>query len=450
MLEKQQSNSLRIHEYRPKNQPLLLEMEHIGSTSVERMCAKPTIDMLLVQGNSRYVGGPTTFYDAIEKLITMDYKLRNAEQHSFYAREYASIKDWLVNTVSQDSTKWGINSVCRWVKSLKDINTDYSNQFRQQDANRRILKSLVPSYIDFIADKKAPLLLRPRNFQWFWNSAADPWLSEEWQNYNDIENEIIEDAYNQKEFNTEIDGDRIVNVECMLQHNKHDESNLCSIKRVQVHQEHENLRKKGKKRKEKEAQWLAHKLRDVKTFGRNKEVLKEEMPEEIGETCVYLYTKQSFWYKLINETLRLFKRITTELLKTLRPFCFLLDQYLTQHISANEYDRTLAMLCDQRLDVKENDEDISTVYRGVTLTDEEREQMMDPMMGSIIFTSFTSTNLNKRDCFYGKQECGVYVANISQFPIEEEFLIKPVTMFQFVKYHYDNFKKKHILYLKLY
>ena len=43
----------------------------------------------------------------------------------------------------KDCEKWGINSVCRWVKSLKDINKDYSDNFHAQDVNGRLLLTLI-------------------------------------------------------------------------------------------------------------------------------------------------------------------------------------------------------------------------------------------------------------------------------------------------------------------
>src|SRR5579862_3951313 len=76
---------------------------------------------------------------------------------------------------------------------------------------------------------------RPRNFQWYWNSARDPWSSneEEWEKYTDIENEIIEDAYNEKQSDVEIDGNLNINLEFLLQYNKIDQSDSRQIKRVQ-------------------------------------------------------------------------------------------------------------------------------------------------------------------------------------------------------------------------
>jgi hypothetical protein len=82
------------------------------------------------------------------------------------------------------------------------------------------------------------------------------------------------------------------------------------------------------------------------------------------------------------------------------------------------------------------------------------------------FTSFTSTTRSRKVAeFYdgntlliidlnqynnkGKYvTCGRNISSLSDFPVEEEFLIWPGTEFAFVKYEYDVLKKKHIIYLK--
>jgi hypothetical protein len=92
----------------------------------------------------------------------------------------------------------------------------------------------------------APILLRVRNYRWYWNCTADPWSAndEEWQKYTDVENEIIEDANNQKMFNIEIDGDYIINLECLLQYKRDDEFSARPIKRVLLMTHTKNLLEK--------------------------------------------------------------------------------------------------------------------------------------------------------------------------------------------------------------
>ncbi|CAF1668254.1 unnamed protein product, partial [Adineta ricciae] len=63
------------HEGKSK-QSLLLEMEHIGSTSVKGMCAKPIIDMLLIHGNIRS-WGVTKSEETFDTLIKMGYRTKD-------------------------------------------------------------------------------------------------------------------------------------------------------------------------------------------------------------------------------------------------------------------------------------------------------------------------------------------------------------------------------------
>ena len=193
---------------------------------------------------------------------------------------------------------------------------------------------------------------------------------------------------------------------------------------------------------------MAQQLEAVKHFDIYTQVYDShyDIPSEIGETCVYLYTKESFWYKLINRILREHSQrtLTSEQVKTLGPFCWLLQLYLKQHTKT----------------------DIQTVYHGLNLTDEERQQFM-PEFG-LQFISFTSTSTNrakaekfgntlliidldvKKHLIFKDNEhkAGASISHLSDYPDEEEFLMWTGTWFDFVKYKYDNRKNKHIIYLK--
>ncbi|CAF4056049.1 unnamed protein product [Rotaria sp. Silwood1] len=367
---------------------------------------------------------------------------------------------------------------------------------------------------------RAPVFLRPRNFQWYWNSSVDPWAAtyaeqaDDWQKYTDVENEIIEDALNEKRIQTELDGNYIVNFTHQVQYQKGDTNRQRPIKRVQLNTDRSNVYLRedrfalpitlatrdtettmisastdneqdaldelkyygriskayetlelknidksygyivehaangimiegAKLGKEKEAEWLAKQLLDVKHFGENNETTYYvDIPQPIGETCIYLYTKESFWYKILNSTLRNHATMSREQVKTMGPFCWLLNQYLFQKKTG----------------------DLLTVYRGLTLTDEERQKFMK--QGDIRFTSFTSTSRNRKKAekfgntllifdlnvydpvFEWKVPIGMNVLSLSDFPNEEEFTMYTGVLFNFVRYEYDNETKKHIIYLK--
>jgi hypothetical protein len=381
-----------------------------------------------------------------------------------------------------------------------------------------------------VSSYRAPILLRPRDFQWYVESAllpCDSSSTEEWQKYSDIENEIIEDAYNLKKESVEIDGGYLFNLKRLLQSNGLADSTARRMKRVQLdndncrdsstreerfyspvtftssktsNSENENeggrenvtgsslissyyyLELSGKKKtiadvveeaaagivkegremqRAGDAQWLAEQLLAVKKSGENIQtdisthVVKLEqdndpvredhfskVPSDIGQTCVNLYTRDSFWYRSLNSVLRVdLHKITREKIKTFGPFCCLLNLYLSAHHTT----------------------DTRTVYRGLNLTDAEREQFTSEIT---TFKSFTSTSKNRKLAeLYGNtlliidtkvfddaaryyDGCGTDISTFSQFPQEEEFLITPESLFESAKHEFDSVNDKHIIYLK--
>ena len=364
-----------------------------------------------------------------------------------------------------------------------------------------------------VNQSRAPVYFRPRNFQWCWKSCANLWAiqeKEEWQKYSDVENEIIEDAFIDKIFNVELDDDNIVNLKQNFQYRKGDTKRQCLVKRISLdkdrHSMHireerfacpmklatttnkiqdtdldddalfalyhgglanaywytmlqwenkshadiieeaaQGISKEGSSiGKQKEAQWLAEQLRNTKYSDGCAGACFGTVSPEIGPTCVFLYSMESFLYKLINRVLRQPETITLEKIKTFGPFCWLLYRYLYNI-------KTTKGL---------------TVYRGLTLTDKERE---DFMADDIRFRSFTSTSKNIEVAemyggntlliidlhvlLYGKKaedniRCGADISHLSSFPDEEEFLIWPETTFHHVEHYYNNESKKNIVHLK--
>jgi hypothetical protein len=322
----------------------------------------------------------------------------------------------------------------------------------------------------------------------------------------DIENEILEDAYNEKKPGVELDGGRVINFTQQIQYQRDDQiEQQCSIKRMElIERDRSNIHLREKRffspvtisselrneivehnadlsnnatatipalysiielegqdksmadvveeaaqgiivegttlKKIHEAQWLSQQLLAIDLSGRNTQAIgsiffQPEIPSEIGETCVYLYTRESFWYKLISQISRELRKLTDERIKILGPFCWLLQCYLKQTVTT----------------------DIVTVYRGLNLTEDERKTFMTDQ---IRFASFTSTTKNRTlaewfgntlliiDLDLKDAKCGSSIAHLSNFPEEEEFLIWSQTYFDFVRYEYDNENQKHIIFLK--
>lgn len=194
-----------------------------------------------------------------------------------------------------------------------------------------------------------------------------------------------------------------------------------------------------------DAKILINKLKAVQHHANHAKDIYD-IHSDIGNTCILMYTMQTFWYKSINNVLRGLPAITDEQYKIFAPFCYLLQTYLkkTPVTTVNVP---------------------SVVYRGVQLTEQQIEQYKQAD-NCFHLTAFTSTSINK-----GKAEnfgnvlfhfnlnvinyrgdeiirVGAYVAPHSDFPEEEEFLIWPLTIFKFEKYEFDRATRKHLIYLK--
>ena len=120
-----------------------------------------------------------------------------------------------------------------------------------------------------------------------------------------------------------------------------------------------------------EARELMKELSNVRDLGTNIIARRLNIPTEIGNVCVRLYTYNAFWYKLINYICRRSELTTREKIKTIGPFCYLLELSL----------------------MGLGTRDIDTVYRGTSTNDEQRLEFMKPKM---TFKGFTSTS-KRRD-----------------------------------------------------
>jgi hypothetical protein len=194
----------------------------------------------------------------------------------------------------------------------------------------------------------------------------------------------------------------------------------------------------GKKR---EAEWMAEQLMAV----------KQGTMKKVGECCARLYTLESFLYQKLNETMRLigdeeYAHVWQSKIETFGPFAILLERY-----------------------VIESESDIpTTVYRGAYLTDEMiasyfssinsgRSSSSDDNL-SPSFPAFTSCSRNRAKAeefgnvlfiidFTFKRS--VDVSEFSQYPDEEEELIKPGAVFLIEKVEFDSECDKYLVYLSV-
>ncbi|CAF1395157.1 unnamed protein product [Adineta steineri] len=157
------------------------------------------------------------------------------------------------------------------------------------------------------------------------------------------------------------------------------------------------------------------------------------MQNKIHDWCIHVYSMQSFLYGLVNKSLR-----DEDLSKvdTLGAYCYLL--------SLNLYD---------------NDKEDSTLYRGCKLSDEMISDYKNAIDRQIIWSSFASLSrsLTEAEKFAdnalfhvrltGNVYCSKDIANLSEYPYEQEILLRPVHPMWVVKFDYDKDKKRYLIYL---
>ncbi|CAF1287761.1 unnamed protein product [Rotaria sordida] len=184
-----------------------------------------------------------------------------------------------------------------------------------------------------------------------------------------------------------------------------------------------------------EAEKLAKILREKKNTG----------IEEVWKCCAYLYTLESFLYKTLNAAMRLVgdkeqENVWRNKIRTLGPFCLLLwnDPFNT------------------KLTTKK------TLYRGATLTEEQitayaKMTEDDKAYGS--FQAYTSCSRNPvvAEFFSGNvlfimEVLVAFIADLSPlspYSDEEEELITPGVCFHVKSVEFDSTKNKHLIYLEL-
>jgi len=226
-----------------------------------------------------------------------------------------------------------------------------------------------------------------KRVEWFWKSNDDPFSkseSSEWNRYSDIENAIIEEAYTIMKKSNVILDDHYIDFEHRIQIANDDQTKQRPVKRVEMNREEEQLREarftpnpilpassfhdlvgfrkifidsfmevfdlrsvydwdKLKHELVEKAMWgilhegqLAGKQCEAKWILQQLEKVKDKSKKEIGECCVYLYTLESFLYKILNHTMRLIGQIDHEniwrnKIETLDPFAFLIH-YIIYHM----------------------------------------------------------------------------------------------------------------------
>jgi hypothetical protein len=342
----------------------------------------------------------------------------------------------------------------------------------------------------------ATTLYERQRVEWLWKSNADPFSKTklaEWSRYSDIENAIIEEAYMMKKSHAILD-DYHIDFEHQVQIGNDDKNNQRPVKRVEMARGEERLREarfmpdpiapassfhdligfrvpfiesamellneslgnwENQKReivekamvgilnegklagKQCEAKWLVEQLDKV----------KEKTKKEIGECCVYLYSVESFLYKVLNQTMRLVgdkdhEHVWRSKIETLSPFAFILYYYMSFE---NLNRRTNRM-----------------VFRGAQLSDEmiaEYQRVAKSKDPRRSFQAFTSCSRNRAKAeqfgnvlFVIKAEnhisyrtLNMNIASLSAYPDEEEVLIRPGRAFKIESVEFNGKTQKYVI-----
>ncbi|CAF1359204.1 unnamed protein product [Rotaria sordida] len=337
-----------------------------------------------------------------------------------------------------------------------------------------------------------------KTVEWMWQSNPNPFSKSEratWSHYSDLENLIIEEAFQDKQPRTQLD-DYFIDFKSNLQISNTDEHKQRPIKRVVRKREDKRLREarftdlpvsygrsfggeygwvspfvievrrdlklepddlpskkpsmipmlvekaargiieEGKHiKKEREAEKMAKMLRETKNSGM----------EEVWRCCAYLYTLESFLYKTLNAAMRLVgdkeqEKVWRSKVRTLGLFCLLLwdDPFNT------------------KLTTKK------TLYRGTNLTPEQiakYEEMAKDKEAYGSFQAYTSCTRNSEvaEFFSGNvlfvmEVLIAFIADLtplSPYSDEEEELITPGVCFRVKSVEFDRKKNKHLIHLQL-
>jgi hypothetical protein len=335
--------------------------------------------------------------------------------------------------------------------------------------------------------------------QWMWKANIDPFSKSEpaeWKPYSDVENRIIEEAYQAGQNHAILDTYSI-NLKHKIQILNSDSSKQRPIRREEVNRANQHLREErftftpinpeqpfaglygwispfirgavkelnitkeqlpskdetvvpmivekaaigiieeGKKiGKQREAEQIAKELTEKKHLGM----------KEVWKCCANLYSMESFLYKKLNETMRLIGSKEHEQewrnnIPTLGPFCLLL------------WDNPFGNKATERGTI---------FYRGANLSDQLisifKEECSKKDKTRRSFPAFTSCSRNqtKAEKFGNvlfimtvKHAFTVDIAPFSEYPDEEEELLSPGVCFTVEHVEFNKRKKKHEIYLNL-
>lgn len=177
-----------------------------------------------------------------------------------------------------------------------------------------------------------------------------------------------------------------------------------------------------------DAHWIASQLRDVK----NKSWL------EIAKKCIFIYTLDSFFYQLLNQSLRNDDRSKVD---TLGAFCFLLstvdsssDLVQTHRYRGLVY-RTAQLTIEQIVSYQTSINQGLKCWLNFTSTSRSRA-LAEQYSGNVLFI------IDIRSSYYG-----LHIAPFSAYPQEDEVLLRASQKFRIKNVDYDEKISKYLIYI---
>lgn len=347
--------------------------------------------------------------------------------------------------------------------------------------------------------KATPTAKASPRVEWQWKSNVDPWSKtdvSEWRRYSDVENLIIEGAFQEKSSAVTLD---LVSIDFQkgIQSRRTNPKKRRPVKRFVRDKEDQDqpLREERfafdpiapKRPADDEYGWISPFIIEVRQelklkksqlpskdpslipilvqraadgiLDEGKQIGKEEEAKKIAEMllekkdgsmrdvwkcCAYLHSLESFLYKQLNQTMRVIGDDTQEpmwrtKLKTIGPFCLLLwDDPFSKKVRKK-----------------------FRVYRGATLTDQQiaaYNEMEGDEAEYRSFQTFTSCTRNRKKAedlgntlFIMNVEFAFVadVSPLSKYRQEDEELITPGVHFMVESVQSDPKTKKHLVQLKL-
>ena len=330
----------------------------------------------------------------------------------------------------------------------------------------------------------------PKGILWQYNGSDNPWsenpLDAIWVEYDDMTNEMIEEAFQEKKTKVSIDAYYIdLLPDRMIQVSKVDKSRQRPVRRLQLGTTEPPIARQARfTEREKPAarsianssvcmspfvnEWIRrnpnYKFRDDTIEKLATGLLQEGQllgksdsanflasrlrknkgapQDEIAKFCVKMYTKETWVYKLVNTALR---EEDMNKIDTLGPFCCFVRNYLYESQKSVSEDtvvyRSMQLTNDDIKQYKKSEGEVKS-WLAFSSTTRSREKAED-FPGNTLFIIQFDNDLSQR-------YPGSDISRLSQYPQEEEVLLYPGADFRIDKVE-ENIEpgKRTVIYLSL-